>query len=92
MGDTALWPQGVAEDTNVRKPTYFHILSLFQHWNTSSSSEKGNNPVFFNFTKGDAMKELLKALGARLIAEGSDGLRTICHYLLPDGRVVEIIE
>lgn len=38
------------------------------------------------------MKELLKALGARLVAEGSDGLRTIYHYLLPDGRVVEIVE
>lgn len=38
------------------------------------------------------MKELLKALsGARIIAQGVEGGRKIIHYLLADGRVVEII-
>ncbi len=38
------------------------------------------------------MKELLKALrGARIIAEGVESGRKITHYLLADGRVVEII-
>ena len=38
------------------------------------------------------MKELLKALrGARIIAEGMENGRKIIHYLLADGRVVEIV-
>lgn len=38
------------------------------------------------------MKELLKALrGARIIARGWDNGREIIHYLLGDGRVIEII-
>ncbi len=38
------------------------------------------------------MKELFKALrGARIIAEGVEGGRKIIHYLLTDGRVVEIV-
>jgi len=38
------------------------------------------------------MKQLLKALrGARIIAEGMEHGRKITHYLLADGRVVEII-
>jgi len=38
------------------------------------------------------MKELLKALrGARIIAEGVKKGRKIIHYLLADGRVVEIV-
>ena len=38
------------------------------------------------------MKQLLKALrGARIIAMGMDCGRKITHYLLADGRVVEII-
>lgn len=38
------------------------------------------------------MKKLLEALrGARIIAQGVEGGRTIVHYLLPDGRVIEIV-
>lgn len=38
------------------------------------------------------MKELLKLLrGARLIAKGQDSGRTVYHWLLPDGRVVEVV-
>jgi len=37
------------------------------------------------------MKPLLKSLKGRLIAEGIDRLgRKIQHYLLPDGRVLEV--
>lgn len=39
------------------------------------------------------MREILKALeGARLIATGVYGGRKISHYLLPDGRVLEVIQ
>ena len=38
------------------------------------------------------MTELLKALrGSRIIAQGVEGGRKIIHYLLADGRVVEIV-
>jgi hypothetical protein len=38
------------------------------------------------------MKQLLKALrGARIIAQGMDNGRKVIHYLLPDGRVLEIV-
>ena len=39
------------------------------------------------------MRDILSALkGSRLIAKGMDGKdREILHYLLPDGRVLEII-
>ena len=44
--------------------------------------------------KGDAvenLQKLLSALGARLIVRGVEGGREIAHYLMPDGRVVEIV-
>lgn len=38
------------------------------------------------------MRDLLKALkGARIIAQGVEGGRKIIHYLLDDGRVVEVV-
>lgn len=38
------------------------------------------------------MKELLKLLrGARLLVRGWDNGREVIHYLLPDGRVLEIV-
>jgi hypothetical protein len=38
------------------------------------------------------MRELLKALrGSRLIARGEESGLTILHYLLPDGRVLEVV-
>jgi len=38
------------------------------------------------------MRELLKALhGSRLIARGEESGLTILRYLLPDGRVLEIV-
>lgn len=38
------------------------------------------------------MKELLAALrGARIVAEGWENGRKIIHFLLVDGRVIEIV-
>ncbi len=38
------------------------------------------------------MRELLQLLrGARLLRRGQDGDRKITHWLLPDGRVLEIV-
>ena len=39
------------------------------------------------------MKELLKVMrGARIIAEGIENGLRIIHYLLRDGRVVEVVK
>jgi hypothetical protein len=38
------------------------------------------------------MKDLLTALrGSRLLAEGVYGRRMVRHYLMPDGRVLEVV-
>lgn len=38
------------------------------------------------------MAPVLTALkGARLIAKGQDGQTKVCHYLLADGRVIEVL-
>ena len=38
------------------------------------------------------MKELLKFFrGARLIRRGQENGKTISHWLLPDGRVLEVV-
>lgn len=38
------------------------------------------------------MSELLVALrGAKLLATGWEGGRRICHYLLPSGKVLEVM-
>jgi hypothetical protein len=42
--------------------------------------------------QGGIMHRILKALaGARLIARGADGAQVVYHYLLKDGRVLEVV-